>query len=139
MMPIGRESDRIRPGLHGTRLARRPDETSILQQAVIMSDIGRLDRAAIRATAMALAFAVCTVCASTPADRNAVVPSFHATALTGTSVSRADLLGEPTVLIVTPSREAADDTRQWAESLRQRVDQRRVHVRACWRSTSRSS
>lgn len=33
-------------------------------------------------------------------------------------MTSADLLGKPTVLILTPSKEAASDTRKWAQALR---------------------
>lgn len=39
------------------------------------------------------------------------IPSFEATALTGETVSSATLIGQPTILIVTPSKGAAADTR----------------------------
>ena len=56
------------------------------------------------------------------------VPSFSATALTGRKVTAADLIGQPAVLILTPSKEAAGDTRTWAKALRDKLD-RTVRVR----------
>lgn len=56
------------------------------------------------------------------------IPSFSATALTGQAISKADLVGEPTVLILTPSKKAATDTRLWAKELRQSLDHK-VRVR----------
>ena len=44
-----------------------------------------------------------------------VMPDFTATALTGEKVSAAQLIGQPTILIVTPSKDAAKNTRLWAE------------------------
>lgn len=57
------------------------------------------------------------------------IPDFTATALTGEKVSAAQLIGQPTILIVTPSKDAAKDTRLWAEALRKNVDQSTVRIR----------
>ncbi len=57
------------------------------------------------------------------------LPSFEATSLTGKSVHSAQLSGQPTILIVTPSRDAAGDTRRWAEALRTKLDDRPIRVR----------
>jgi peroxiredoxin len=57
------------------------------------------------------------------------VPDFTATALTGGKVSAAQLIGQPTILIVTPSTDAARDTRLWAEALRKNIDQSAVRIR----------
>ena len=57
------------------------------------------------------------------------IPDFTATALTGGKVSAAQLIGQPTILIVTPSKDAAKDTRLWAEALRKNVDQSGVRIR----------
>ncbi|MCJ7450859.1 MAG: hypothetical protein MUO39_00065 [Steroidobacteraceae bacterium] len=57
------------------------------------------------------------------------IPDFTATALTGKKVSAAQLIGQPTILIVTPSRDAAKDTRLWAQALRKNVDQSAVRIR----------
>lgn len=46
------------------------------------------------------------------------IPSFTATALTGQQVSAEMLLGQRIILIVTPSKDAAAETRQWAKALR---------------------
>ncbi len=57
------------------------------------------------------------------------IPDFTATALTGEKVSAAQLIGQPTILIVTPSTDAAKDTRLWAEALRKNVEQSGVRIR----------
>jgi peroxiredoxin len=57
------------------------------------------------------------------------IPSFTATALTGEKISAAKLIGQPTILIVTPSKDAAEDTRLWAGALRRNVDQSSVRIR----------
>ncbi|MBC7499231.1 MAG: hypothetical protein H7315_01820 [Herminiimonas sp.] len=57
------------------------------------------------------------------------IPDFTATALTGEKVSAAQLIGQPTILIVTPSKDAAQHTRLWAEALRKNVDQSEVRIR----------
>lgn len=56
------------------------------------------------------------------------IPNFTATVLTGEKVSSAQLIGQPTILIVTPSTDAATDTRLWAEALRKNVDQSGVRI-----------
>lgn len=57
------------------------------------------------------------------------IPDFTATALTGEKVSASQLIGQPTILIVTPSKDAAKDTRLWAEALRKNIDQSAVRIR----------
>ncbi|WP_167784590.1 TlpA family protein disulfide reductase [Ramlibacter rhizophilus] len=57
------------------------------------------------------------------------VPSFKATVLTGEVVTEQKLLGQPTVLIVTPSRDAAQETRQWVQALRKNIQPGKVRVR----------
>lgn len=60
---------------------------------------------------------------------NSPIPDFTATVLTGEKVSAAQLIGQPTILIVTPSTDAAKHTRLWAEALRKNIDQTRVRIR----------
>lgn len=60
---------------------------------------------------------------------NSPIPDFTATVLTGEKVSAAQLIGQPTILIVTPSTDAAKSTRLWAEALRKNIDQTRVRIR----------
>ncbi|MEA9389052.1 hypothetical protein SJI19_00520 [Acerihabitans sp. TG2] len=60
---------------------------------------------------------------------NSPIPDFTATALTGEKVSAAQLIGQSTILIVTPSTDAAKSTRLWAEALRKNIDQTRVRIR----------
>lgn len=57
------------------------------------------------------------------------VPVFTATALTGGKVSSQKLMGQPTILIVTPSKDAAEDTRLWVEALRKTIDQKSIRIR----------
>lgn len=57
------------------------------------------------------------------------LPSFEATSLTGKSVTAAQLIGQPTILIVTPSKDAAADTRKWAQALRKNLDQKSIRIR----------
>lgn len=57
------------------------------------------------------------------------IPDFTATALTGKKVSVAQSIGQPTILIVTPSKVAAKNTRLWAEALRKNVHQSGVRIR----------
>lgn len=58
-----------------------------------------------------------------------VLSKFDATSLTGEKVTEDKLLGQPTVLIVTPSRDAAEETRKWAQALMGRIDPGKVRVR----------
>lgn len=46
------------------------------------------------------------------------VPSFEARALTDRTVTQTDLTGSPSVLIVTPTSEAGDQSRAWASTIR---------------------
>ena len=57
------------------------------------------------------------------------IPAFEATSLMGHKVTEAQLLGQPTVLIVTPSKAAAEQTRQWAEALRRALEPKSIRVR----------
>lgn len=57
------------------------------------------------------------------------IPAFDATALTGETVNSRRLIGQLTVLIVTPSRGAAEDTRLWVDALHKNLDPKGVLVR----------
>jgi len=57
------------------------------------------------------------------------IPSFTATALSGEKVSFAELMGQPTILIVTPSKNAAEDTRLWAQALRKNIAEKDIRIR----------
>lgn len=57
------------------------------------------------------------------------IPAFTATALSGGTVSSDKLKGQPTILIVTPSKDAAEDTRLWVEALRKSIDQKAIRIR----------
>ncbi len=63
------------------------------------------------------------------ASATSPLPSFEATSLTGKSVTAAQLIGQPTILIVTPSKDAAADTRKWALGLRKNLDQKSIRIR----------
>ena len=69
------------------------------------------------------------VAASVGAAPGSPIPSFEATALTGEKVTDAKLIGQPTILIVTPSKAAAGDTRKWANALRENLDQKAIRIR----------
>lgn len=75
------------------------------------------------------AFAALLVAAAGAGLAQGPIPSFEATSLTGQTVTAQALIGQPTVLIVTPSRDAAQETRQWVEALRKNIDQGKVRVR----------
>ncbi len=57
------------------------------------------------------------------------IPAFTATALSGSKVTSDKLIGQPTILIVTPSKDAAEDTRLWAKALRKNIDQKSIRIR----------
>lgn len=57
------------------------------------------------------------------------LPSFEATSLTGQTVTEQRLLGQPSILIVTPSRDAATSTRRWVQALQRNVDPDAIRVR----------
>jgi predicted transcriptional regulator len=56
-------------------------------------------------------------------------PSFMATTLSGEKVDSDKLIGQPTLLILTPSSNAAESTRAWANKLRSEIDQSKYRVR----------
>jgi len=63
------------------------------------------------------------------AEAESPIGAFSATSLSGQKVSEQDLLGEGSILIVTPSRDAAGDTRAWVSALQKRVDTKSRRVR----------
>ena len=69
---------------------------------------------------------VADAAAAPPGSR---LPPFQATSLAGQTVTASQLLGQPAVLIVTPSKAAAEDTRQWANALRENLDERSIRIR----------
>lgn len=60
------------------------------------------------------------------------IPEFEATALNGERVRSSQLIGQPTILLVTPSKGggAAQDTREWGEQLPKLIDTSKWRVRA---------
>lgn len=56
-------------------------------------------------------------------------PSFTATTLSGEKVDSDKLIGQPTLLILTPSGNAAESTREWVKTLRSKIDQSEYRVR----------
>src|SRR3982751_285375 len=74
--------------------------------------------------------AACLMAAhATAAPPGSRVPPFEATSLAGQTVTASQLLGQPAVLIVTPSKAAAADTRKWADALRENLDERSIRIR----------
>jgi predicted transcriptional regulator len=55
--------------------------------------------------------------------------SFTATTLSGEKVDSDKLIGQPTLLILTPSGNAAESTREWVKTLRSKIDQSKYRVR----------
>jgi predicted transcriptional regulator len=56
-------------------------------------------------------------------------PSFTATTLNGEKVDSEKLLGQPTLLILTPSRNASESTREWVNALRSKIDHSQYRIR----------
>ena len=81
-----------------------------------------------RATALTL-FAMLTLCGQPAIAGDAPWPSFTATTLNGEKIDSDKLLGQPTLLILTPSRDAAESTREWANALRAKIDESEYRVR----------
>ena len=77
-------------------------------------------------TASLLALLAATSVGAAP---DSPIPSFEATALSGEKVTDAKLIGQPTILIVTPSKGAAADTRKWAQALREHLDEKSIRIR----------
>lgn len=69
------------------------------------------------------------LCAIATAVQAVPWPAFTATTLTGEKVESSKLLGQPTLLVVTPSKEAAESTRQWVNALREQLDTSKYRVR----------
>ncbi len=70
-----------------------------------------------------LASLVVTIAIAGPWD------AFKATALSGATVSSEKLIGQPTILIITPSKAASESTRTWVEALRDELDASDYRVR----------
>ncbi len=82
----------------------------------------------LTALCVAALAALAPAAGAAPAD-GSPIPAFEATSLKGAKVTQRQLLGQPTVLIVTPSKGAAADTRMWAKALRESLDPKAIRVR----------
>ena len=56
--------------------------------------------------------------------------SFTATTLTNEKVDSSVLLGQPTLLIITPSKAAADSTKAWTNALEKALEGKKLRIRA---------
>jgi hypothetical protein len=56
--------------------------------------------------------------------------SFTATSLTNEKVDSSVLLGQPTLLIITPSKAAADSTKAWTNALEKALEGKKLRIRA---------
>ncbi len=79
--------------------------------------------------AFVFSFVLLAVSCASAQTADSRIPSFAATALSSKKVTSDALIGQPTILIVTPSKGAADDTRKWAKALRKNIDQSAVRIR----------
>ncbi len=64
------------------------------------------------------------------ADTEVPWESFTATSLTNEKVDSSVLLGQPTLLIITPSKAAADSTKAWTNALEKALEGKKLLVRA---------
>lgn len=79
-------------------------------------------------TALTLLVAL-TLCGPPAIAADGPWPSFTATTLSGEIVHSDKLLGQPTLLILTPSRNAAESTREWVSALLSKIDQSKYRIR----------
>jgi len=64
------------------------------------------------------------------ADTEVPWESFTATSLTYEKVDSSVLLGQPTLLIITPSKAAADSTKAWTNALEKAMEGKKLRIRA---------
>jgi hypothetical protein len=67
--------------------------------------------------------------AAPPLSAETLVPPFKARALSGGHRTEQDLLGQPTVLVITPTKTAARESKRWGEELQEAMPPR-VALRA---------
>jgi len=67
---------------------------------------------------------------ATGTDTEVPWESFTATSLTYEKVDSSVLLGQPTLLIITPSKAAADSTKAWTIELDKALDDKKLRIRA---------
>ena len=63
------------------------------------------------------------------ADTEVPWESFTATTLTNEKVDSSVLLGQPTLLIITPSKAAADSTKAWTNALEKALEGKKLRIR----------
>jgi hypothetical protein len=99
-------------------------------QRAVMSDAGH-SRRIERLVPKPIVAAACALFAASWVGEapNSPIPSFEATALSGEKVTDAKLIGQATILIVTPSKGFAENTRQWVNALRENLDQKSIRIR----------
>jgi predicted transcriptional regulator len=73
--------------------------------------------------------AILTLCGPSAIAGDGPWPSFTATTLSGEKVDSNKLIGQPTLLILTPSRNAATSTREWVNTLRSKINHTKYRVR----------
>jgi predicted transcriptional regulator len=72
---------------------------------------------------------ILTLCGPPAIAGNGPWPSFMATTLNGEKIDSDKLIGQPTLLILTPSSDAAEPSREWVNALRSKIDQSKYRVR----------
>lgn len=73
--------------------------------------------------------AILTLCGPSAFAGDGPWPSFTATTLNGEKVDSNKLIGQPTLLILTPTRNAAKSTREWVNTLRSKIDHDKYRIR----------
>ncbi|WP_392384325.1 hypothetical protein [Marinomonas primoryensis] len=93
-----------------------------------MMPITRWGSTSRRVTVLTL-LAILTLFGPAAAAADGPWPSFIATTLSGDKVDSNKLIGQPTLLILTPSRNAAKSTREWVNTLRSEIDHSKYRIR----------
>ena len=64
------------------------------------------------------------------ADLDIPWASFTATTLADKKVESSQLVGQPTLLMITPSKAAGDSTKAWGAALEDKLDDKRIRIRS---------
>jgi hypothetical protein len=83
-----------------------------------------------KAAALTLVMQVPLLTFAKGADTEVPWESFTATSLTNEKVDSGVLLGQPTLLIITPSKAAGDSTKAWTNALEKALEGKKLRIRA---------
>jgi hypothetical protein len=84
----------------------------------------------LKAAVMTLVMQVPLLTFAGGADTEVPWESFTATSLTYVKVDSSVLLGQPTLLIITPSKAAADSTKAWTNALEKALESKKLRIRS---------